>query len=110
MPENEQLKKWKEQFGEVFQLQIKKGDAEIDIYLKSPEKMQTYFGTMSRAIAAIERDSAIEAGEIILRGCYLGGGFGDNINQYNKETPEFLSACFYCSQLVTVLKGNFTTT
>lgn len=111
MPDkDEQVKKWEEKWGKLLELSLQKGDEQVVIYLKKPEKLDSYFGTMSRAISAQERDNTIEAGEIILRACYLGGAFGEELQKYNKDTPEFLSACFYCSQLITVFKGNFRTT
>jgi hypothetical protein len=105
MPTEEQIKQWKEKHGELIELNL--NDGKIKIYLQRPETLKAYFATMSRAISATERDNSVEAGEIILRACYLGGDLGERLQDYNKETQEFLSACFHCNNLIRILSGNF---
>lgn len=105
------LEKFKKKYGKVMTLKLQKHDGkEIEIYLRPIEGLSTYFGTMSRAISLTEQDKSVAAGEIILRSTYVGGDFGEQLKDYDKETPEFLSACYHCSKLVRVLNGNFTVT
>lgn len=103
----EQKKKWKDKYGKLVQLTVENKDRSFEIFMRKADSLPSYFGTMSRAISALEKDEPVAAGEIILKSCYLGGDFGENLNEYKKDSKEYLSACFYCSQLVTVQKGNF---
>ena len=109
--DTKELEKLKEKYGKVMTLKLQTHDGkEIEIYLRPLDGLPSYFGTMSRAISLSEQDKSVGAGEIILRSTYVGGAFGKQLKEYDKETPEFLSACYHCSKLVRVLQGNFTVT
>lgn len=101
----EQIEAWKKEHGTLTVLAFSKPQGQV--YFIDPNKSKNYFHMAKRAIAYQQRNETIEAGEVILNECYL-GGLGE-LSKIDKNTSIYVNMCMYCTQLIESLEAVFTT-
>lgn len=90
----EQIDAWKKEHAELFKAKY----GEETVYLKPfNSKSSSYFATSCRLAKMQSKEDFVEAGELLLRTCYL-GGLGE-LNEVNRDTPEYISLCISCNEL-----------
>lgn len=100
----EQIAAWKKQYGEeaVLMLKFDKGK----VYLLEPTKAKGFFLLAKRVLIAQQANDMLEAGQIVLNQCYL-GGLGD-LKEVNQDSAEYVSCCLNCTNLIGVMEASFT--
>lgn len=100
---DEQIEAWKKKHTEgVLTWETTKGN----VYFKNPNKSNKYFHIIKRALIFQQNKDLVSAGEVILNACYL-GGLGD-LEDIEKNDPNYVGACLACTDLIEITEGNFT--
>lgn len=80
----DQVEKWKKAHGNVHQIQVESEDKTYTIYLKDPDRNHIKLASSHSA-----GQRPVEAGEVFLENCWLGGD--EDIEEDDKA---WVSACF----------------